>query len=102
MRIKIKLYYDNGTKPKIVTTGDITELEAIWAKECLFTGLHDKNGKEIYEGDILARGMVADLPYEVEWLNNGWFYSDGDMIDDTRDDVVIGNSFENPELLLNK
>lgn len=113
------------------------EIVALWAMYVLdnpgsvahdimqFTGLCDKNGKEIYEGDILTETVnECRWIYEVRtvkeygnnlykvtryrnfkhdddgeqifgdfWLNEGWSQLTG------RYEEVIGNIYENPELL---
>lgn len=75
-----------------------------------YTGLHDNNGKEIYEGDVVAipGGLTGDY-YEkpkvsvVEWgggdFANVGFYLGLPECVRWRDCEVIGNIYENPELL---
>ena len=102
--------------PKSGNDGDPGQFEIMQ-----YVGLHDKNGREIYEGDILkvtsedGESYVAavkwfgdeDYPaFDLEGIPVAWNYDANALATIFQSGVekceVIGNIFENPELLEGK
>ena len=107
-----KMIYPTGALSKLKRFINVIREDAIIMQ---FTGLHDKNGKEIYEGDILNVGenLVCEIVYvdkNVEdygdeihcafhakvYIHNKTIPLDSYLKNNCE---IIGNIHENPELL---
>ena len=114
MRVVTQLFFEDGdlTQVNTKTSGWLNAKDEVVLVQ--FTGLTDKNGKEIYEGDIVRGGELegdhGSVVYEIAY-NEGGDYPAFDLkgwrgetngicffINDAYIEV-IGNIYENPELL---
>lgn len=76
-----------------------------------YTGLRDRNGKRIFEGDVLVSFFCDDVPNYGErsvvlWHKHAWCSQYRDYKPETLEEYemsnyvdVIGNIYDNPELL---
>lgn len=77
------------------------------AEPMMFTWLPDKDGKEIYEGDIIESVDSKKEKYLIVWDEKDiTFHKRYEPIklwlrlDNTRNYLIVGNIYENPEMLI--
>ena len=95
------MFFDGGWSMHGVPKGDAILMQ--------YTGLKDKNGKEIYEGDIMSYELDDEtVVFCCEWSGSGYYFTipgetgEVHFMADSSEWEIIGNIYENPELIQNE
>ena len=100
--IKFRAWTDDGMVEDYISLITVTDGYTVKERMCVakavmqFTGLSDKNGKEIYEGDLIQFERCEGVwPDQIGVHEVGWLFNCGNSFLGE----VIGNIYENPELI---
>ena len=107
--IKFRSWISSTREFTYFEDGNYTRLKATkshvfnWLTAGQYTGLKDKNGKEIYEGDIIKGfWLFSDAVCVVRWDNNslGFTFHGWKFEQRVKNKIeIVGSIHETPELL---
>jgi|SRR5690554_242134 len=104
----IVFYFDDNGIVAERILGDYETEKLPYLKYMMFTGLYDRKGTPIYEGDLLQHpsGTIAEIKYSdylaafvAVYVKNGYIemdFLDREIVNKCK---IVGNIYENPDLL---
>lgn len=98
----------HGPEKHTIISEDGIQYEVLSSTVGQFTGVYDKNGKEVYEGDIVSLSILEyEERFQIAFIEGAFclVYSGGYGWCDihlAKECTIVGNKYDNPKLLKNE